>query len=183
MPFYISSCLFTSYVLYVCLRGLHMCHMWLRLRLCSYACVSSSHSANYPMQHHCSFHFLIICENKFNHLATYKYYTYIFQWMWLFFSVILFRCWTKYTGIAHYNVGSWLIHFIPRLLAERMQYCNNHLSFSFFLFTHTWPYGLRWMLQVCVSLVVPACIARKFNIILNYIRLLIFARHFEKCQK
>lgn len=34
MPFYISSCLFTSYVLYVCLRGLHMCYMTAFLCLC-----------------------------------------------------------------------------------------------------------------------------------------------------
>lgn len=73
MPFYISSCLFTNYVLYVCVpirTHVPVLWLWLVLRaLCSVLCAHASCSCTIP---HFISRSLIICANKFNHLATYK---------------------------------------------------------------------------------------------------------------
>lgn len=130
MPFYISSCLFTSYVLYVCLRGSHMCHMTACV-LCFYACVSSPHSANYPM-HHCSFHFLIIRANKFNHLATYKYYIYISM------NVIIFFC--RSFSLNEIHTHSTLMSAVGSFVLSLVCWpneCNIATIISFSLSTHT----------------------------------------------
>lgn len=105
MPFYISSCLFTSYVLYVCLCGLHMCHVC--DCVCTLLCMRIKSTPRTTQCIHCSFHFIfsIICANKFNHLATYKSTTIYFiecDYSLSFFAVILFH-WTKHAHIQIYD--------------------------------------------------------------------------------
>lgn len=109
MPFYISSCLFASYILCV-LRGLHMC----RVAVC--VCCAMLWTTHFVflflwfVSHiQCSMldaHFIFWSFVQINLIIWRHTSIHIFQWMWLFFQ-------------RYFNVISWLISlWLSRLLSQ-----------------------------------------------------------------